>query len=97
MVNRDCPATRTIFVPVDLSIRKAVVVHPQNIAHNHPIPPLKNAASGKVDCGAATSSNTAEAASKNPVSRKRQADEDDLHVITTARARKTLKRADADL
>ncbi|KAK6977676.1 hypothetical protein R3P38DRAFT_3295002 [Favolaschia claudopus] len=90
VVNRECPATRTIFVPVDPSIRKAVVVHPQNIAHNHPIPPLKNIA-------AAISSNTAEATLKNPLSRKRQADEVDLHVITTARARKAPKRADADL
>ncbi|KAK6971931.1 hypothetical protein R3P38DRAFT_3139358 [Favolaschia claudopus] len=149
MVNRECPATRTIFVPVDPSIRKAVVVHPQNIAHNHPIPPLKNA-TGKVDCGktpaeydpalhsaqhkrrlvaetkevachdglditgtlypssnllqpqpysskAATISNTVEVAPKNPVSRKRQADEVDLaHIITTARACKAPKRADTE-
>ncbi|KAK6971359.1 hypothetical protein R3P38DRAFT_3143097 [Favolaschia claudopus] len=131
IVHRECPATRTIFVPVDPSIRKAVVVHPQNIAHNHPIPPLKKAR-GKVDCGktpaeydpalhsaqhkrrlvaetmeeachdglditAATLSNTAEVASKNPVCRKRQADEVDLaNAITTARACKAPKRADTE-
>ncbi|KAK6978061.1 hypothetical protein R3P38DRAFT_3120609 [Favolaschia claudopus] len=43
IVNRECGAKRTIFVPVDQAIRKAVVVHPQNIPHNHPMPALKKA------------------------------------------------------
>ncbi|KAK6992570.1 hypothetical protein R3P38DRAFT_3084685 [Favolaschia claudopus] len=43
IVNRECDAKRTIFVPVDPSIRKALVVHPHNIAHNHPMPALKKA------------------------------------------------------
>ncbi|KAK7016900.1 hypothetical protein R3P38DRAFT_3360985 [Favolaschia claudopus] len=46
----------------------------------------------------ATSSNTGEAASKKPVSRKWKVNEVDLaNVITTARARKAPKRADPDL
>ncbi|KAJ7742369.1 hypothetical protein DFH07DRAFT_1063777 [Mycena maculata] len=40
IVHRACPAVRTIFVPLDASVRKALIIHPGNIAHNHPIPPL---------------------------------------------------------
>ncbi|KAJ7225030.1 hypothetical protein C8J57DRAFT_1590778 [Mycena rebaudengoi] len=40
IINRPCHATRTIYVPLDPSIRKALVVHPRNTAHNHPLPPL---------------------------------------------------------
>ncbi|KAJ7878223.1 hypothetical protein B0H13DRAFT_1892847 [Mycena leptocephala] len=31
----------TIYVPVDPSIRKALIIHPRNVAHNHPMPALK--------------------------------------------------------
>ncbi|KAJ6503975.1 hypothetical protein C8R45DRAFT_575169 [Mycena sanguinolenta] len=44
IVNRPCTAKRTIFVPVDASIRKALITHGKhNIAHNHPVPMLKKA------------------------------------------------------
>ncbi|KAJ7187096.1 hypothetical protein C8R46DRAFT_1274163 [Mycena filopes] len=43
IVNRPCDATRTIYVPVDASIRKALIIHSRNIAHNHPMPALKKA------------------------------------------------------
>ncbi|KAJ7462842.1 hypothetical protein FB451DRAFT_1404034 [Mycena latifolia] len=38
-VNRPCDATRTIYVPLDLSIRKALV-HNCSRPHNYPMPPL---------------------------------------------------------
>ncbi|KAJ7698207.1 hypothetical protein B0H16DRAFT_1903439 [Mycena metata] len=41
IVNRPCHAMRTIYVPVDASIRKALIIHPRNLAHNHPMPALK--------------------------------------------------------
>ncbi|KAJ7733923.1 hypothetical protein B0H16DRAFT_1767852 [Mycena metata] len=41
IVNRPCHATRTIYVPVDASIRKALIIHPRNLGHNHPMPALK--------------------------------------------------------
>ncbi|KAJ6505028.1 hypothetical protein C8R45DRAFT_971670 [Mycena sanguinolenta] len=45
IVNRPCTAKRTIFVPVDASIRKALITHGKNnFAHNHPMPMLKKAA-----------------------------------------------------
>ncbi|KAJ7456176.1 hypothetical protein FB451DRAFT_1564753 [Mycena latifolia] len=40
IVNRPCEATRTIYVPVDPSIRKALIVHGHGNAHNHPMPAL---------------------------------------------------------
>ncbi|KAJ7032323.1 hypothetical protein C8F04DRAFT_1185173 [Mycena alexandri] len=39
MENRPCTAARWIFVPVNPEIRKVLIVHPKNTAHNHPIPP----------------------------------------------------------
>ncbi|KAK7034275.1 hypothetical protein R3P38DRAFT_3185067 [Favolaschia claudopus] len=58
---------------------------------------MEEACHDGLDITAATLSNTAEVASKNPVSRKRQADEVDLaNVITTARACKAPKRADTE-
>ncbi|KAJ6592738.1 hypothetical protein B0H19DRAFT_1365112 [Mycena capillaripes] len=41
IVNRPCEARRTIYVPVDTNIRKALIIPPRNIAHNHPMPSLK--------------------------------------------------------
>ncbi|KAK7008311.1 hypothetical protein R3P38DRAFT_3280934 [Favolaschia claudopus] len=35
-----CLASRTIFVPQDLDVRKAIVVHKAGIPHSHPMPPL---------------------------------------------------------
>ncbi|KAJ7177631.1 hypothetical protein C8R46DRAFT_1328221 [Mycena filopes] len=43
IVNRPCDAKRTIYVPVDASIRMALIIHPGDIAHNHPMPSLKKA------------------------------------------------------
>ncbi|KAJ7458041.1 hypothetical protein B0H11DRAFT_2062428, partial [Mycena galericulata] len=43
IVNRECPAARTIYVPLDPTIRKALIVHPNNTPHNHPMPPLTKA------------------------------------------------------
>ncbi|KAJ7511037.1 hypothetical protein B0H11DRAFT_2402643 [Mycena galericulata] len=43
IVNRACPAARTIYVPLDPTIRKALIVHPNNTPHNHPMPPLTKA------------------------------------------------------
>ncbi|KAJ7807321.1 hypothetical protein B0H14DRAFT_2873822 [Mycena olivaceomarginata] len=42
IVHRACDTYRTIYVPVDSSIRKALIVH-ENIPHNHPMPVLKKA------------------------------------------------------
>ncbi|KAJ7170422.1 hypothetical protein C8R43DRAFT_830698, partial [Mycena crocata] len=36
----DCPAVRTIFVPLDTSIRRAVIVHQRGTPHRHPMPVL---------------------------------------------------------
>ncbi|KAJ7182286.1 hypothetical protein C8R43DRAFT_1115930 [Mycena crocata] len=36
----DCPAVRTIFVPLDTSIRRPVIVHQRGTPHRHPMPPL---------------------------------------------------------
>ncbi|KAJ6456874.1 hypothetical protein C8R45DRAFT_1184944 [Mycena sanguinolenta] len=45
IMNHPCTAKRTIFVPVDASIRKALITHGKNnFAHNHPMPMLKKAA-----------------------------------------------------
>ncbi|KAJ6573309.1 hypothetical protein B0H10DRAFT_2199442 [Mycena sp. CBHHK59/15] len=41
IVKHPCSASRTIYVPVDENIRKALIVHKGNIAHNHPMPALK--------------------------------------------------------
>ncbi|KAJ6603588.1 hypothetical protein DFH09DRAFT_1354717 [Mycena vulgaris] len=38
-----CTATRTIYVPVDPSIRKALVVHKERTPHSHPMPALTKA------------------------------------------------------
>ncbi|KAJ7870040.1 hypothetical protein B0H14DRAFT_3132169 [Mycena olivaceomarginata] len=43
ITNHPCPARRTIYVPLDNSIRKALIIHNDNIPHNHPMPPLKKA------------------------------------------------------
>jgi len=45
LIRRDCPASRTIYVPEDPTIRKACIVpNPEN-PHNHPIlPPTKTPA-----------------------------------------------------
>ncbi|KAJ7731530.1 hypothetical protein B0H16DRAFT_1893335 [Mycena metata] len=43
IIRRPCSAYRTIFVPVDASIRIALIVHTGDIPHNHPIPVLKKA------------------------------------------------------
>ncbi|KAJ6538270.1 hypothetical protein DFH09DRAFT_1369014 [Mycena vulgaris] len=40
IINRSCDAARTIYVPLDPSIRKALTIHNNNIAHNHPMPTL---------------------------------------------------------
>ncbi|KAJ7598324.1 hypothetical protein C8J56DRAFT_1039197 [Mycena floridula] len=47
LVHRECHAKRTIFVPVDLKFRFAIMLHPKlhiiggkgNGPHNHPLPP----------------------------------------------------------
>ncbi|KAJ6500282.1 hypothetical protein DFH09DRAFT_1289819 [Mycena vulgaris] len=41
IMKRPCPVQRRIYIPLDPSIRKALIVHPGNIAHNHPIPAFK--------------------------------------------------------
>ncbi|KAJ6587438.1 hypothetical protein DFH09DRAFT_1427476 [Mycena vulgaris] len=41
IMKRPCPVQRRIYIPMDPSIRKALIVHPGNIAHNHPIPAFK--------------------------------------------------------
>ncbi|KAJ6631654.1 hypothetical protein B0H10DRAFT_1979696, partial [Mycena sp. CBHHK59/15] len=41
IVKRLCPVQRRIYIPMDPSIRKVLIVHPGNIAHNHPIPAFK--------------------------------------------------------
>ncbi|KAJ7181385.1 hypothetical protein C8R43DRAFT_969056 [Mycena crocata] len=38
IVKRSCNASRTIFVPVDESIRKALIIHKRDTPHNHPMP-----------------------------------------------------------
>lgn len=42
VVHRGCFAERTIYVPIDPSVRKALIVH-HDIPHNHPMPALKKA------------------------------------------------------
>lgn len=37
MVHHECYATRTVYVPIDKSIRKALVII-KNIPHSHPMP-----------------------------------------------------------
>ncbi|KAJ7681690.1 hypothetical protein B0H17DRAFT_1230186 [Mycena rosella] len=37
--NYPCPATRSIYVPKDLSVRKVLIVH-NDTGHNHPMPAL---------------------------------------------------------
>ncbi|KAJ6514138.1 hypothetical protein DFH09DRAFT_1374065 [Mycena vulgaris] len=41
IMKRPCAVQRRIYIPMDPSIRKALIVHPGNIAHNHPIPAFK--------------------------------------------------------
>ncbi|KAJ7724761.1 hypothetical protein B0H16DRAFT_1698535 [Mycena metata] len=43
IIRRPCSTYRTIFVPVDASIRITLIIHPGDIPHNHPIPVLKKA------------------------------------------------------
>ncbi|KAJ7752975.1 hypothetical protein B0H16DRAFT_1836147 [Mycena metata] len=43
IIRRPCSTYRTIFVPDDATIRMALIVHPGDIPHNHPIPVLKKA------------------------------------------------------
>jgi hypothetical protein len=43
-----CPATRSIYVPQDVSVRKALIIH-NDIGHNHPMPTLTKAAFGHKD------------------------------------------------
>jgi hypothetical protein len=38
MKRRVCPASRTIYVPMDTSIRMAVVIPDHTQPHNHPMP-----------------------------------------------------------
>lgn len=40
MVRRECQVKRIIFVPVDPEYRFALVFHPKDVAHNHPLPPI---------------------------------------------------------
>jgi hypothetical protein len=35
-----CPATRTILIPVDTSIRMAIIIPRHADPHNHPMPPM---------------------------------------------------------
>ena len=42
IVNYPCPARRTIYIPIDTSIRVALVVH-KSIPHNHPMPKIDKA------------------------------------------------------
>ncbi|KAJ7741807.1 hypothetical protein DFH07DRAFT_684473, partial [Mycena maculata] len=39
ILNSPCPATRSIYVPIDSPIRKVLIVHNET-GHNHPVPPL---------------------------------------------------------
>jgi hypothetical protein len=43
-----CNATRSIYVPKDQSIRKALIIH-NNTGHNHPMPVLTKVAFGHKD------------------------------------------------
>ncbi|KAG6825944.1 hypothetical protein H0H92_001763 [Tricholoma furcatifolium] len=40
IIQRQCPAKRTIYVPVDPNLQIALVTHPKMIPHNHPMPPM---------------------------------------------------------
>ncbi|KAJ6572631.1 hypothetical protein B0H10DRAFT_2237462 [Mycena sp. CBHHK59/15] len=46
--NYPCPATRSIYVPKDLSIRKVLIVH-NDTGHNHPMPALTKLSFGLKD------------------------------------------------
>ncbi|KAJ7434269.1 hypothetical protein B0H11DRAFT_2118810 [Mycena galericulata] len=48
IVNHPCPATRSIYVPMDTSIRKVLIVH-NDTGHNHPMPPLTKLSFGAKD------------------------------------------------
>ncbi|KAJ7476393.1 hypothetical protein B0H11DRAFT_1810084 [Mycena galericulata] len=48
IVNHPCPATRSIYVPMDSSIRKVLIVH-NDTGHNHPMPPLTKLSFGAKD------------------------------------------------
>ncbi|KAJ6543436.1 hypothetical protein DFH09DRAFT_1282498 [Mycena vulgaris] len=39
IVHRACKCKRTYYVPVDRTIRKLLIFHPNGLPHNHPIPP----------------------------------------------------------
>ncbi|KAJ7622550.1 hypothetical protein B0H17DRAFT_1151676, partial [Mycena rosella] len=46
--NYPCPATRSIYVPKDLSVRKVLIVH-NDTGHNHPMPALTKLSFGLKD------------------------------------------------
>lgn len=41
--NYPCHSRLTIFIPIDPTLRFALVIHPDNIPHNHPIPRIAKA------------------------------------------------------
>ena len=43
LIRHECPASKTIWVPIDESIRKAVIVFNPDNPHNHPILPSSKA------------------------------------------------------
>jgi hypothetical protein len=42
IVNHPCSARRTIYIPIDTSLRFALIVH-KNVPHNHPMPRIDKA------------------------------------------------------
>ncbi len=40
IVQLPCPASRSIYVPLDDTIRKALIVNDHKKPHSHPIPPM---------------------------------------------------------
>ena len=59
--NYPCQSRLTIFVPTDPALRFALVVHPDNVPHNHPIPRVAKASfearKAYTDCIEAAGSN----------------------------------------
>ncbi|KAJ7130976.1 hypothetical protein C8R46DRAFT_1235973 [Mycena filopes] len=43
---RPCPSRRTYYIPVDTTIRKVLIFHPNKIPHNHPIAPPRKLSHG---------------------------------------------------
>ncbi|KAJ6475510.1 hypothetical protein C8R45DRAFT_1102787 [Mycena sanguinolenta] len=41
IIHHECPARRTTYVPLVATVRTALIIHPHNTAHNHPMPSLK--------------------------------------------------------